>query len=432
MKTIRKKYRIVILCSLLIIMTLCGCKEDSIPVDNLTPDQVTKSITSKEGGILELDARNGIKIILSIPQFALEQSTTVTLRLLENTESNPFSKNLLTTIRVLPNGLKLRHAAQLKVILNSPITDTTRAILYYRKQPELAFPLSKNEVTTNSIAGETYHFSDFGGAEPSDPEIISQSEMMEGSSGTGLWDWQGFYDLIYGMLEYYEQLLMIGETQKAEELLDVIEQKIIEQVNAFLDLPVPDDPCGNYQQTLFKYAEMVMMLTSDQNLLNRVTDRLIEIRNQCWIRGEVEYDHDFTYNVEGGTVHRTITGSVPYIVNTYNNPYGEISGNGTVNWQGIEEASGCTGTETLTGNIVFDGELTADETGKPWLNFEITETYSGSITVVCPNGTATYPMSPPPSNVEVSFLMEDGYTVTRPAPGGSGNFKWILHVIYQP
>lgn len=76
--------------------------------------------------------------------------------------------------------------------------------------------------------------------------------------------------------------------------------------------------------------------------------------------------------------------------------------------------------------------MEADNFGYPWLNFEMNETWSGSITVVCPNGTAVNPFNPPPSTSTARFLMEEGYTVVQPPPVGNGQFKWILHINFQP
>jgi hypothetical protein len=433
MKSLKQYFKNLFFCFLVISFSIFSCKEDSNPADNIPFAQtITKTITPKDGGVLELTNNKGDKIILSIPKYALNEKTAITLQLLNKTESNPFLKNLINTIQILPDGTKLKHAAKLKIIFNSQIADTALTILYCRKDSELAYPLYKTEVTTNSVTGETYHFSKYGSAEPTGEEIISQSEKMKTSSGVDLWDWQGFSDLVRGMLQYIEMLQMIGETERAAELMDTLEQRIIEHVNAFLDLPIPNEPCGYYQQALFKYAELVMMLTSDEQLIERISNRILDIRNSCWIRGEVEYDHDYTYNVQDGTIHRTIKGFVPYIVNTYNEPYGEISGSGNIDWLGIEEVAGCVGTESVTGNVIFSGELEADEHGYPWLNFVMNESWSGSITVVCPNGTATYPFNPPSSTETVRFLLEEGYTVMQPVPGASGQFKWILHVNFQP
>lgn len=408
-----------------------SCKEDSNPVDADVAIQSTKNITPKDGGTLEITSPDGDRIILTIPKYAFSDSKTITLQLLKTTEANPFSNNLINTIRILPDGLKLRHAAELKVIFNKAIADTFRTILYSRKASDYALPLYKTEITNNSVTSEIFHFSDYGGAQPTNQEIISQSNKANSDLINDLMDWQSFSELIKGILQYIDLLQAIGEDQLANQMLESLEQKIIQRVNAFLDLPIPEDPCGYYQQALFKYGEMVMLLTSDSQLNRRVGDRIIEIRNSCFIRGELEYDHIMTFSIGGGTIQRTIKGFVPFIVNTYNEPYGEITGNGTVDWNGIEQ-SVCIGTETVVGNISLSGEMEADNFGYPWLNFEMNETWSGSITVVCPNGTAVNPFNPPPSTSTARFLMEEGYTVVQPPPVGNGQFKWILHINFQP
>lgn len=431
MKPLNQKCFLFSFFLIFILFLTISCKEDSNPVDADVQIQTTKNISPKEGGTLELTSSAGDKIILTIPKYALGETKSVTLQLLNKTEANPFSNNLINTIRILPDGLKLRHAAQLKIIFNNAITDTSRTILYCRKASDFAIPLAKKDITNNSITSEMYHFSDYGGSKPSNQEIIEQSNKANTSFVTDLMDWQSFSDLVKGILGYIELLQAIGEDQLANQLLESLEQKIIDHVNAFLDLPIPDDPCGYYQQALFKYGEMAQLLTSNQQLINRVGDRIMDIRNRCFIRGELEYDHYMTFSAGGGTINRTIKGFVPFIVNTYNEPYGEISGNGTVNWNGIEQ-SVCIGTETVIGNVILSGEMESDNVGYPWLNFEMNETWAGSVTVVCPNGSVTYPLNPPPSSSAARFLMEDGYTVVQPSPVGSGQFKWVLHIQFQP
>jgi hypothetical protein len=119
---------------------------------------------------------------------------------------------------------------------------------------------------------------------------------------------------------------------------------------------------------------------------------------------------------------------VPFYVNTIGEPYGQINASGTAEWSGVEHSAGCVGTEALIGNVTLSGEMEVENQGVAWLNVQIKETYSGSITVVCPNGSAVYPMNPPTTVTEVRFLMEEGAAVIHPAPSPmTGYFKWILH-----
>lgn len=411
---------------ILLIFSLYCCSKESHSDDNLVSVQKSAVITAARGGEIELSNPDGDKVTLIIPGYALEDSLKITLQLLNKIEKNPFSKNIINTIRILPEGLKLKKAARIRIIFGSKQVNSSMTMLYYGKEPDLSYPLNKIDVTGNSITSETYHFSDFGCAEPTRGEIISQSVKMRTDPGGDIWNWQGFFGYVKGMLQYIAQLELLGDEDISAELRQIMEERIIDRVNAFLNLPVPDEPCGHYQLALFKYGELIMTIADDEQLLERVQNRMNEIRNRCLVRGEIEYAHDYTYNVAGGTIHRTITGFVPFTVNTLIEPYGEISGGGTVDWNGTQSTGQGSGIETGTGTVVLEGELEADESGEAWLNFRIHETWSGSVTYL---GQITYPFNPPPSDFEVRFLMEDGYIVLRPVPGGpTGSFKWILHL----
>lgn len=411
---------------------LTGCKESSNPVDGDTPfNTTTATITPGSGGTLQVTSKQGDVITLSFPEYAVSEAASVTLQILNETKTNPFSHNLLTTVRILPSGLKLKRPATMKVTFNSPLADTTFTMLYCRKQDDLAYPLEKKTVTNNSIECFVYHFSDYGGAVPTKSEVITQSEKMKSESGVDLWDWQGFYDLIKAMMKYWEMLTMFGETEKADELYDKIEQRIIEQVNAFLDLPVPNEPCGYYLQTLLKYAEMVFMMVSDEQLVERVQGRIGEVINQCNVRGELEFDYEFCFTAEGGTICRTITGFVPFYVNTEVEPYGKIEGSGQLEWNGTAYGVPCQYIEAGVVDVTLNGALELDDEGTAWFDFLIHEHAYGTITVICPNGTQSYPFSPPDTEHEVRMLFENGYIEIRPVPGAtSGHFKWVLHLNY--
>ncbi len=205
--------------SFFIILALMAmsCKEDSNPINADVAIQSTKNISPKDGGTLELTSSDGERIILTIPKYAFSDSKTITLQLLKKTEANPFSNNLINTIRILPDGLKLRHAAELKVIFNKAIADTSKTILYSRKASDYALPLYKTEITNNSVTSEIFHFSDYGGALPTNQEIISQSNKANSDLINDLMDWQSFSELIKGILQYIELLQAIGEEQLANQ-----------------------------------------------------------------------------------------------------------------------------------------------------------------------------------------------------------------------
>ncbi len=73
--------RLIYLSLLLIsIFLLWACKEDSNPVDtNPTFASATKTITPQSGGTIELTNKNGDQIKLTIPAYAIRDTTVITL-----------------------------------------------------------------------------------------------------------------------------------------------------------------------------------------------------------------------------------------------------------------------------------------------------------------------------------------------------------------
>jgi len=415
---------------LFIVFLMVGCKDNNNPVNVVQiASTKTESITSQTGGTIELTADKVGKIQLIFPPHAVSDTQKITVQVLNTSLPNPFSKNIIPTIRILPSGLRLDSLVTLKLVLSNPVADTSKTILYYLMKPELALPLKTHWISNSTVVGEIYHFSDYGGAVPTEKEIQNQANSLINQFNCDVWNWQAFGQFVTAMLKYIELAQMLGYDNLADQLINRIEQRIIDQVNSFLDQPIPDEPCGYYINTLLKYSELVFTMVNDQTLKERCQNRINEILNRCYVRGEIEFDYNYSYTDANGTVQRTHSGFVPFYVNTVVEPYNQINGSGTVEWSGVEHSAGCVGTETLTGNVTLAGELEVDNQGVAWLNVQITETYSGSITVVCPNGGAVYPMNPPTTVTEVRFLMEEGATVMHPAPSPmTGYFKWILHL----
>ncbi len=435
MKTKILGRKIITLFLLLALLTIFSCKENSNPVDDNTAfASSTKSITPQSGGTIELVNKNGDQIKLTIPAYALQDTTAITLEVMNSVLTNPFSQNILTTIRILPDGLKLDSAANISVTFNSVISDTTHSILYYRKQNDIAYPLETKWLNNNTVVGKIFHFSDYGGAQPTHDEITSQSNKMNYDFNYDLWDWQGFSQYVLAMLKYIEFSQLYGDDEIAQNLMDQLEQKIIDQVNAFLDLPIPEEPCGYYLQTLLKYSEMVFMMVNNEQLEQRTQDRLNETLNRCYIRGELEFDFHYCVSAEGAEICRDITGFVPFTVNTTVEPHGQISGSGNLDWAGTMTGipSNCIYNEVGTVNVTLGGEMTIDEYGVLWMDFEIFEHATGTVTVGCDGINNTYPFNPPDVTHNIRILAEEGAELIMPIPGATGHFKWILHLTYLP
>ncbi len=420
---------------LLVLLLLAACKEDSNPVNE---DEIisskTETVTPKAGGNLELTNSKGDIIKLSIPPYAVKDTQQITLQILSETKPNPFSQNILSTIRILPDGLMLDSNATISVTFKSAVSDTAQSILYYRKQNDLAYPLETKWLNNNTVVGKIFHFSDYGGAKPTRGEVSDQANKLNNDFNYGLWDWQGFSQYVLAMLKYIEFSQLYGDDETAQSLQDQLEQKIINQVNAFLDLPIPEEPCGYYLQTLLKYSAMVFTMVSNEQLEQRIQNRLNETLNRCYVRGELEFDYHYCVSAEGGEICRDITGFVPFTVNSTVEPHGQIQGSGDLDWTGTmtEIPANCIYNELGTVSVNLGGEMTIDEFGVLWMEFEINEHASGTVTAGCGDQIVTLPFNPPDVNHNIRLLAEDGAELIMPIPGANGNFKWKLHLTHLP
>ena len=133
----------------------------------------------------------------------------------------------------------------------------------------------------------------------------------------------------------------------------------------------------------------------------------------------------------------SVTGNIPFYVNTLVQPYGAITGGGTakVTINGPQEECYLTATGIHRVHEI-SGELKADQQGIYWLEMTLDETWYESTTVyvTCPNpeNNSQEQMFSFRIPAQVRFLVEDGYKVTMPDFDCEGGRRWILRIIHQP
>jgi hypothetical protein len=419
---------------IILILFLPTCKEESNPVDNNSVfSSTTKTITTATGGTLEITDKNGNQINLIIPPLAVQDTTNITLEILNSVKPNPFSQNILSTIRILPDGLHLDSAAIIKVIFSSDIPDTAKTVLYYSKESNLAHLLKSRWLNCKTIEASIFHFSEYGGAVPTGNEIVSQYQSVSQEQDGNIWDWQSFYDMIKCLLKYEEMLNLYGEAEMADELHIKIVQKVTARVINFMNQSIPEDPCGFYLKALFKYHEMAILIGVEEEIVEQMSDRIGTVLNRCYTRGELEFIYDYCVSAEGAEICRLITGSVPFTVNTTVEPHGQINGTGTLDWHGWMNGipPNCIYDEVGTVNVTLGGEMVLDEYGVLWMDFEIFEHASGTVTAICDGIGSVNPFNPPDITHNIRILAQEGSELIMPIPGASsGYFKWILHITF--
>ena len=200
-------------------------------------------------------------------------------------------------------------------------------------------------------------------------------------------------------------------------------------------MPIPDNPCGDYMETLLKYTEMINKLVGgDMNI--QMGNRVNEALNQCSLRGEIECSHNLIYSGQGYYEFTTASGSVPFSVDMANNEK-PITGSGSI--AGASSGGGSNYTITREGviTITISGNLVGDpSSGIYYLNMTLTENWwnPGTTTITTPEGTTTAPTEPYQSTVQLEYNVASGQQITKSDPlgVGSGFRTYNLRIIQQP
>ncbi len=305
--------------------------------------------------------------------------------------------------------------------------------MFFLHDSSLAYPLGNPEITDSSIQGDIYHFSNYMGGEPDGDEIVGQSDNTGYSGSSNPFDWQGTYTLVEGLLQYAKLLILLGHTEEAQKVMEKANKVVENDANKFIKEPIPEHPCGWYLQALFRFAEKVNLMVGGE-LNQQFSDRIGEIMDLCEFRGEIEFRHQITFSGQGYVYTWDITGFVPFSVSTQD--YTTITGSGSVDHAISGHAAECEITGSGIIPVIITGELAADQVGFPWLEMTFHETMFGDygVTYVCPDVTYESPQPVGNPGSTERFMMQEGYKVIVPvvAPGASGSFVYIMHIIHLP
>ena len=412
-----------------------GCKnQPTDSSDDLEEPVISKTIGAN-GGVLSIVNIDGDEIELIIPARAIEDSTEITLTALNELNNDIFANKLSFGILLEPAGLMLNEPATINIDFAEDLNDTASVTLFNLIDNSTAFPLGDRKTTLYSLSGEIYHFSSYGGANPSGGEAGQQAGGIAGS-GAGPFDWQTTYAAIEALIWYGNLLIRLGNEVEGQKYLDRARDILEADAQNFLDQPVPDEPCGWYLNVAIKYAEKVnLMVGGEMNAA--FSDLLVDLADRCLGRGQIQYDHRLSGSYEGYSEEWTITGLVDWYFTVLKYPYGDVSGNGKVELSRNGTAADCTFSGTASINVTISGTLEADDQAYLWLNLEIEEDWPGyTLTYYCPDNVVV--PSPQPAIDKQSYslrlLLQEGWTESRPVSVSpvSGTFTYIMHITRLP
>lgn len=421
--------------------------ETSLPVAGAN---ITKTINAVLGGQIELLTPQGDQLILTIPPFALSQSTEITLTSLDSPPSNPISNSFFSGVAIHPDQLKLRLPATL-ALTTAKSPSGSVPMLFYIKEPDLVLPLAaqSHSGSGDTLSGRLLHFSTYTGGSPSSKEAASQANQAAESQPPGFGDWQSDFETIQALTEWSSTLQSQGMSDQAQQTFDQASQRLRKEIACLFDLEctvLPLDPCGDYQQQLIQYFEQANLLAFDPQvpLMTQLYDELQRVLNECTNRYTLEYNHSLFVNQSGLDQKIMVTGKVIFTAPIYGVfELGEplkLQGNGSVDVEitgtMTTDAEACTLSGSGNNDVVISGEFEADEVGEPWLAITVTENWytQGSMTVTCPNGVSQEIPLPGAGqhSYPLRFQYIDGAKSMAPNLGGmQGSYNWILHILHS-
>jgi len=388
------------------------------------------------GGTITVVNSHGDTISLKIPHYAIWEPTTITLTTFDTPPENPIAQTIFPGVNLSPTGFKLHQAATLTIVFAAITPDTNMATLFFIQQSDFILALSNQQVAEHSIKGEIYHFSDLAVGEPSESEINGQADKAtDYDLPSDPYNWEEIFDRIETILWWAEKMELLGDLDGANQKIQVATDIARQAANNFLTMPIPDDPCGDYLETLLKYTEMVNKLVGgdlDLQMGNRVNETI----NKCSLRGEIDCNHNLIYTGEGYQEIITANGSIPFSVDLQS-PDTPITGAGSISGSGYGGGEGLTVIREGVITITIGGNLVGDpQSGIYRLNMSLTENWwnPGTTTLILADGTTTGPITPYQSTVQLNFNMTSGQQIQKPDPlgVGSGFRTYTLRIIHQP
>ncbi|MFC1568745.1 hypothetical protein ACFL4L_00795 [bacterium] len=375
------------------------------------------------GGVITVMNNRHDTITLTIPRYALWESTIITLTTFDTQPNNPIDDNIFPGVNISPGGFRPHRPATLKVTFATTHIDTNLSTLFYIKQSDFVLPLGKMAVTDSSIEGEIYHFSDYSGGNPSGGEAIDQAGKAAEGGALNPNDWQSTYELVEALIRWADMLQGLGKDAEAQAILDKVREIVERDAENFINQPIPENPCGWYKNALTKFGELVFSFLVYGDLVAQYSDRVGEIFNRCGIQGDIQCLYDIDHEAPSYDDHWIVNGMIPFIGTQ---EQGHLTGSGLTNVTVTGQASGATIIGFGTNTIDISGKLAVDYQGDFWLEIGWTEEWwtTSSWTFYPPDDPPFTISQPTHTDVnQLRFVALNNAVVQRP-----GGYKWVLHL----
>jgi hypothetical protein len=427
-------FKLVLYSMMLLAIMSCSKDKSAGPSDN---HHATAAI-GRSGGTIAITDDTGNNATLTIPRGALNQEVTIVLEALSSRPTNPIDSHLFTGIRITPDSLTLNEPAILKVEFNFGQLPQT-AILFCFKNPGVIMPLGDDSLYGSTIEGLIYHFSEYGGGNPTSGEGLSQSGEGWNSIPTDPLDWWHIYEHVEAMEKWADMLEdpwdMPGDAQALRDrIADIVELV----ATRFLNLPIPDPPCDDpaYLLAFFKFYGLVTRYV-DGELGQQFDDRASDISEHCFYSGTIDYGHNFVFTGPSYSQIINVTGSVPFHINPYVGSSSAVYGGGSTYDVINGTANDCTIAGSGENRVILSGIFQEDVPGSQYFQVDFDESWytSSVLTIYCPDEDPQSGSMPGSHNsFTIVFPFHDGYMEEQPfiGQGGTGTYTWTLHITHEP
>lgn len=426
----------------------------------ISPQQSSPEVTQSEthelvktlvymmtGGELSVSTSAGDTIQLIIPAFSLQQDTEVILTAHAAPLDGPFKTNFFAGITIEPEGLSLRRPATLTI--TSPSHEFIPGErIFYLKSPEIAIPLWQSDFIDHGLSGKISHFSNYIGGSPSGEEAQSQAAASSQLGNDFPGEPGGSLEGNQAMGEWGKVLNDMGLGDTGDSMLGEAGKILEEWMQCLVSpgcMPVPEDPCGEYQTMVLMYYDQALRLGFDpeSSLMKSMSELVDKVLNECTNRYTLVYNHNLSFNQMGIQQDNQVTGEVVFTAPIYGaGDLGPIKMNGsgtvavTISGTMDKDDETCTFSGSGKNLVTINGELVSDEMGNISISLDVGEQwYTESIlTVVCPDDEPTSQSLPPlpEQHFTLEFPYHDGAQITQPNVGGlTGTYNWTLRIIHS-
>ncbi len=257
---------------------------------SVTTDATSAKVIGIAGGTISVANHVGDQLTLTVPPFALEQDTPISVSTLDTPPKNPIAQSLFPGAILEPEGLTFDSPVTITIILHAGLTTPSMGLLFWLKDSSLPLPIANQTMSPNTITGQTLHLSTEYDALPTETELASIMAVTEEQMGILA------TDIADNPPSTVEETLAAVQTVNNfanAELTYTADCQILPGCNDNLTAPgwnaaaalaydlafsitrqaLPSDACGQYTLAMYQLTEALQRLNVDPTIAAQIMSR---------------------------------------------------------------------------------------------------------------------------------------------------------------